>query len=134
MTVPEPAVDLLPEIREGLKESLMTRPSHVRWLIAEVEALRACYPAVAADALEHKLCHMKLMGQVRRAEKAERERDEARAACRSVAVLLRSIADQGADVGTLLAAARDLDDIAGPAVNNTVISPVNPNTTTEESR
>jgi hypothetical protein len=36
---PEPA-DLLPEIRAGLKESLMTRPSHVRWLIAEVERLR----------------------------------------------------------------------------------------------
>lgn len=45
---PEPA-DLLPEIRDGLKESLMTRPSHVRWLIAEVEQLRAQVDELLTD-------------------------------------------------------------------------------------
>lgn len=42
------------------------------------------------------------------------ERDDARTACRSAAVLLRSVADEGAAPGTLLDAARALDDVAGP--------------------
>lgn len=62
-------------------------------------------------------------------DRLARERDDARTACRSAAVLLRSVADEGSDPGTLLQAARALDDVAGPAVNKPVITPVTPDTT-----
>lgn len=49
------------------------------------------------------------------AYKASHDRDQAHIVCRSAALLLRAVADRGTDVGALLAAADDLDNVAGPA-------------------
>lgn len=47
-------------------------------LAAEVEALRANYQPMAADALNHKTCHMQLGAVLRRAEQAEQRERELR--------------------------------------------------------
>lgn len=44
-------------------------------LAKKVEALEACYGEVAADALKHRGCHMRLGSVLNRAEAAEAERD-----------------------------------------------------------
>ena len=49
----------------------------------KAEAMTAAMESTAADALAHGLCHMKLMAQCTRAERAEAERDQARGAIRS---------------------------------------------------
>ncbi|MGW7001372.1 hypothetical protein ACWGCW_00745 [Streptomyces sp. NPDC054933] len=58
-------------VRDDAIEALDSMQIERDRLAAKVEALEACYGEVAADALKHRGCHMKLGGVLNRAEKAE---------------------------------------------------------------